>query len=237
MMLDIDELRRVNFGVRVDDVGAEAAVRDSSGAAKREGLLVSSVRPGSAAAKAGLLVEDVITAVNSKAVGSVIDFHLDMLEMPLDTKMTFSVWRDEGARGGRHRESIDVVLRQRPKPDAVRLADEFFGLKVGEVTKELERRYKIVAPLGSVVVLGVRRGSPADSVGVAEGDVLLSVGNKPIENLDQLGRILELVAPDTLVQMTLAGIRSPAGWNFRQRVQYTCTMQAQGDATTRRIEL
>ena len=46
-------------------------------------------------------VGDVITAVDDAPVGSVIEFHLDLLEMSVDREVEFAVWRAEGADGGR----------------------------------------------------------------------------------------------------------------------------------------
>ena len=62
-------------------------------------------------------------------------------------------------------------------------------------------------PSGGVIVAGVRRGGPAASAGIEAGDVIVSVGGRPVQSADEIAVALAGRAPgDRLaVQLERAG--------------------------------
>jgi len=61
--------------------------------------------------------------------------------------------------------------------------EEKLGATVQELTPQLAARYRIVGIKQGVVVIGVEEGSIADEIGLQEGDVILEINRKKIENL------------------------------------------------------
>ena len=80
---EMEELRRLlrnapdrEFGVRVET--PEEALRDQLGLKEGEGLIVVEVKPGTAAAKAGLRKHDLVTTLDGRAVGDRWAFRRDV---------------------------------------------------------------------------------------------------------------------------------------------------------------
>ena len=167
-MLNVDRLRRIDLGLEVAQQSDESASEKTGGK-----VVVQSVWPGGAADKAGLAAGDVLVSIDGQAVRSDLDFLLYMLEAPVGQTVRFEVkWKKDKSY------HCAVVLRERPKPDGVALAEELFGMKVGELTAGTIRKYEIVGNPGDVVVLAAERNSPAAYAGIEPGDVLVVMNDK-----------------------------------------------------------
>lgn len=59
------------------------------------------------------------------------------------------------------------------------------GATVQDVTPGLRERYEIPANVQGVVVVAVEPNTPAAGAGLEEGDVIISINNKPVETLAQ----------------------------------------------------
>ena len=66
----------------------------------------------------------------------------------------------------------------------------WIGVEAQEITPELAESFKLPAT-GGAIIAGVMRGSPADRAGIRPGDVLVTIGGKPVK--DPQG-MLELIA-------------------------------------------
>jgi len=223
LLINIDTLRRIDFGLTVRDPQPESSIQEKAG------LIVQAIQPDCAAERAGFQIGDVITAVDGKQVSSAINFYLDMVECPAGSKLTFDVWRksDAGAaKANQPGENLTLVLelRQRPKPDAVKLAEQMFGMKVDSLSEQLARRYGIYGNKGSVVVLRIERGSPADNAGIKPGDILAAINNDIIENIEQLGLKLEVIPAGAMVKLTFTRSAQPG-----LLVQFETTLRARSD--------
>jgi len=80
-------------GIRVEDLTDQ--LRDYFGVGSNNGVLVTSVDAGSAAAKAGLRAGDVITAVDSRNIRAAADFSR---EMRAGTRPVLKIFRDKQER-------------------------------------------------------------------------------------------------------------------------------------------
>jgi serine protease Do len=148
---------------------------------EREGVLVGQVYPGTGAAKAGLSSGDIIKAVDDKPVMNVNELVKEIQNnKKVGQKVKLSIIRDGKPM------SIDVTTTAMPEKAELtkeKEEEEKLGARVQELTPQLAARYRISGIRQGVVVLGVEDGSIADEIGLQEGDVILEINRKKIENL------------------------------------------------------
>ena len=164
------------LGVTLQDVSAPLAA--SFGLKSPDGALVSSVAPGSAAARAGLKAGDVITAVDGDAVHVAGDVSSRIGMAKPGDRMTLVLWRDKS------RVDVPVSLGRVDSATAQAEAPAD-GEKLGLALRPLER-----AELRSVGVdhglLVEQASGPARMAGIEPGDVLLALNGKPVEKVEQV---------------------------------------------------
>jgi serine protease Do len=90
----VAESRQDDFGMTVQPV--TSAIAQSLGLERAEGLLVSSVQPGSAADEAGLRRGDVITQINRSTVRDLADYKREIARAE-GKSILFLVKRDKGS--------------------------------------------------------------------------------------------------------------------------------------------
>jgi len=71
-----------------------------------------------------------------------------------------------------------------------------------ELPRAIVRRHELVAPHG-VLVLSVEPGSPAETAGLREGDVLIAFEERPLRSIDDLHRTLTLIDLRRSYRLTL----------------------------------
>jgi serine protease Do len=146
---------------------------------EKEGVLVAQIHPGTGAEKAGLTSGDIIKSVDDKAIKNVNELIKEIQKKKVGQKVKLSVVRDGKPT------TIEVTTSAMPdKPEATKEKEieEKLGARVQELTPQLAARYRISAEIKrGVVVTGVEEGSPADDIGLQEGDVILEINRKKIE--------------------------------------------------------
>jgi serine protease Do len=99
----------------------------------------------------------------------------------------------------------------------------FLGIQIETLTSQLRSAYNFV-PTQGAVVLQVQQGSPADSAGLQEGDVITSLDGKAITSADQLSSAIQADKPGQTVKIGL--------WRGQQQMTLPATLgsssQAQG---------
>jgi serine protease Do len=73
------------------------AMAENLGLERGEGLVISSVKPGSAAEEAGLRRGDVITQVNRRPVRNLADYNREIAQRENGKSILFLVKRDRGS--------------------------------------------------------------------------------------------------------------------------------------------
>ena len=170
------KVEHARLGVTLQDLSAPLAA--SFGLDSPNGALVSSVMPGSAAAKAGLKAGDVITAVDGEAVHVAGDVSSRVgLARPGD-KLKLDLWRDKS------RVSETVALGRADKDVQEASAAPERG-SLGLALRPLERQELRGSGLDhGLLIEGVT--GPAQLAGVQPGDVLLALNGKPVQDVDQV---------------------------------------------------
>ena len=170
------KVEHARLGVTLQDLSAPLAA--SFGLEAPDGALVSSVQPGSAAAKAGLKAGDVITQVDGEKVRVAGDVSSRVgLARPGD-KLKLELWRDKT------RVSETVALGRADK-DVQEAAATPQGGSRGLALRPLERQELRGSGLDHGLLIE-RVTGPAQLAGVQAGDVLLALNGKPVQDIEQV---------------------------------------------------
>ena len=170
-ILDFGEVRRGLLGVSIQTIDTESA--KALGAEVNSGALVSAIEPGSAAEQAGLHVDDIIITVNEKKIDNSRE-----LANAIGLKRSGETVSIEFVRDGRTRK-IEATLGQR-------IITQSSGSDVHPGLQGARFATSSTSATGGVDVTEVEAGSSAAQRGLREGDVIIAVNRKQVQNLQQL---------------------------------------------------
>ena len=198
---------RGQLGVAVQEITPDRA--KGFGLPNTGGALVSDVTAGSAAAKAGLQVGDVITSVDGKTVGTSSDLPPLIGTLAPGSKVALGVVRDgkprtvnavlDNQRDTAAADGDDDAAEATAGPAAAASAESVLGLGVADLDAPARRQ------LGLNPGEGVRitRVSPSldSDVRLAPGMVILRVGNAPVGSVAELNRLVRGARPGDVVML------------------------------------
>ena len=176
------------------------------------GMLVSSVVEDGPAEAAGLHRGDIVTTLNGKTVGNSDQFRNLIARSVPGTTVDLSVFRL-----GNHRR-VALTLGKRPAAEEI-IGPRFAGpvsqryrgfrpvgarivphLLAEEITPDLAEALQLPQESGPFVAF-INPNSPVAGIGIRDGDVILSLGDKRIDNLDDLTEALDNYEPGTRVRV------------------------------------
>ena len=213
-LVDKGTVRRAYLGVVIQPVSYELA--EQFGVEVREGVVVSEVRSGTPAAKAGLEPGDVIVEFNGQPVASPRELQGLVEKAPIDKKQPMLIVRDG------KRKKMSVVVREQPaefglamnSSDATTPSEathfEKFGLQVEKLTKDVAEKLGLKTDEG-VVITEVKPGSLADMAGLDSGNVIVGANRKPVKSVADLK---EAINEKSLDEGVLLLIRTADGSRF-----------------------
>lgn len=170
------KVEHARLGVTLQDLSAPFA--ESFGLNAPDGALVSSVQPGSAAAKAGLKAGDVIIGIDGEPVRVAGDVSSRVGMARPGDKLKLELWRDK------NRVSETVSLGRADK-DVQEASAAPEGGRLGLALRPLERQELRGSGLDhGLLIEGVT--GPAQLAGVQPGDVLLALNGKPVQSVEQV---------------------------------------------------
>ena len=175
------------------------------------GIVVERVEPNSPADKAGLKAGDVITAVNGRAVKTGDDLVSPITVTPIGSSVRVTYVRDRKSQ----ETSVSVADRAKLFPaTAGNQGDEQggeaspvdFGLRVEEITPDIERRLGL-GPQKGVIVVEVQPASFGEDIGFSRGDVIVEANHEPVSNLADWRRMTSKLKPgvNALFKVTRGG--------------------------------
>jgi serine protease Do len=186
-------VKRGWLGVSIQPV--TEAIAQALGLPGEGGAIVASVEPDSPADKAGIESGDVILSVDDRTVEGPRELARIVAGLNSGKSTEMVVWR----QGDKRTLSVEIGELQQPAqaasggPDKQPGATSAFGggARLGPLTQEVRERYDIADTVKGVIVAGVEPGSLAAERGVRTGDVMTKIGERQIENLDDVQAALE----------------------------------------------
>jgi len=168
------------LGVRPQEITRELAeARDLEGT---EGVIIASVEDDTPASKAGLEAGDVVTHFDGVSVETVPQFRRVVASVNPGEEVEVRIVRDGKAR------TLTAVLEERrdtfvPEEEPEEEEVKWFGLGVVELDDPMIEDLDVAATAG-VFVVEVESGSPAEDAGIMAGDVIIRIGERDIEGID-----------------------------------------------------
>jgi serine protease Do len=202
------KITRGRIGVEVKRLGNDDV--DALGLKSKEGALVALVQPGSAAAKAGLELGDVIVGYNGKPVKK----NDDLVSMVMATKPGTTV-PVRVLRNGRE-QTVSVTIDELDleaettqtrngtsdtPPEAETTAG--FGLALNNITPDVARRLRLPDGTTGALIVDVEQGGAANRAGLSPGDVIVAVGRQKVNSATEAQRELAKVASGRSVTMNV----------------------------------
>jgi serine protease Do len=162
----------------VDPQQITAELQSSLGLGSSQGVIVSSVRKGTPAEKAGLKRYDIILELNGSKIESVEKFRRIIADTAPGTSLKIKVLRDEQILDleANAAERNERAFTELPLP---RVLPDKLGLKVADLSTELREQFNIPESISGIVVLQTKSGLQADESGLERGDVIVEVNKKP----------------------------------------------------------
>jgi Do/DeqQ family serine protease len=175
------------LGISVQDLTPEMA--EQFQVKEKEGILVAQVHQGTGAEKAGLVSGDIIKSVDDKTIKNTSELIKEIQKKKVGQKVKLGLVRDGKPT------TLEVTTSAMPdKPEAIKEKEieEKLGARVQELTPQLTARYRISNEIKrGVVVISVEDGSPADELGLQEGDVILEINRKKIETIKDFEKAIK----------------------------------------------
>jgi len=176
-IIEFGEVRRGLLGIMGQDI--DSGLADAMNLDVNQGAFVSEVSPDSAADKGGIQAGDIITEINSRAVVSFQELRAKVASKGAGAKLELTVLR-KGKR-----EKLNVVLGDATQNLVV--AKEIHpALEGATLTNGKSEQGD-----NGVVVSGIGLRSPASRIGLKDGDVIIGINRKKVDNLVQLRTELE----------------------------------------------
>jgi serine protease Do len=179
-LINSGSVTRGYLGVGIQDVTRDIA--DSVGLADASGAIVSNVAEDGPAGPAGVKSGDIVTAVDGDAIEDALDLSRTIAGKAPDSTVELTIWRD-GAEtkvsvklGTLNEEQVaEADQDQAPVPPAPVAGETSVGLTlVPNADGE-----------GGLLVQQVDPESAAAEKGLAVGDLILEVDNKPVASVDE----------------------------------------------------
>ncbi|MFP3939532.1 MAG: Do family serine endopeptidase [Thermoanaerobaculia bacterium] len=199
-LLEFGEVRRPLLGVRVSDVTAVDA--EVYGLDEVRGADVASIDPDSPAAEAGLELGDVILAVDGEEIAGATELTTELAKHEPGERVELTIVRDG------ERRTVEAVLgrfeTEQPTGGtrAQETATRALGFSVEPLTPAVAEQLGYEGPQG-VVIRDVAPFSAAANAGVQQGQILLQVNGRDVQDPADLEVIAEDVERGDVVSLRL----------------------------------
>lgn len=190
------------LGARGQTVDSDLA--RSLGLSRPSGVLINSVHPKGPAAKAGVKVGDVVVSVNAKEIADTNTLKFRIATLSVGTSAAFSLMR----RG----QVVDISVPLQSAPEIpqrdlslISGTNPYAGAEVANLSPALAEEISFDTDAAGVVVMRVKRGSPADRIGLEPGDILLRLNGTEIVSVSKLRQMVRREYSNWLIEIVRGG--------------------------------
>ena len=182
------KVRRGQLGVGVERVTSDIA--ESLGLSEAKGVIVSSVKAGSAAERAGIRRGDIITAIDGSPVSETNAFRNRVASLGPGAETTLTILRDN--REQKIKATLGEFVAENAKTNeesessAPGPASGKLGISVAPITPEIAQQLQLPASTQGVVIENIDPTGAATEAGLARGDVIEEVNRQPIRSAADL---------------------------------------------------
>jgi serine protease Do len=172
----------------IDETMAQALGLD-----KTRGVVISETTKGGPAEKAGLKRSDVILEFEGKKVGDTVSLRNMVVETKPGTRVEVTILRD-GKEKSVTLELGELPVEEVATAETREKAVSDIGIEVETLTPSVASKLGYEGEEG-VVVTRVKAGSPAETAGIAEGDLIKEVNKEKVKSASEYERALATSKP------------------------------------------
>lgn len=188
------KVRRGQLGITVRRVDSDMAT--SLGMAETKGVIVNSVRPGSAAERAGIHQGDVITAIDGTPVNDSNAFRNRVAGAGPGNDVTLTILRDNREQKIKATlgEFTSETTQSGDRGDGAEpngTGEGKLGVSVVPLTPDIIAELNLKPGTQGVVVDSVDPAGPAVAAGIQRGDVIQEVNRQPVRSAADLRSAIE----------------------------------------------
>ena len=183
------------LGVEIQPVNR--AISRGFGLDKEEGVLINRVLANSPAARAGLKRGDILIEFAGKKVNSVTDLQNLVSAQKPGTEVVAKIWRErkileKNIKIGEMPAEIEGSEKEE-KPEEEKVSGEFncWGAKFSEVSPGLLQKYNLASDATGIIAIEVPGNSLAADMGLLEGDLIMGINQKPVNNISDFRRLVK----------------------------------------------
>lgn len=185
------------LGVTLSDLDKDSA--GELGLVGQKGAFVSQLFAGAPADKGGIKPGDYIVELNGKPVAGVEQLQLMVGDLKAGDTASFSLIRDG------KRIDLKVKIDERKESVAAENSKYWPGAAVIALSEDVRKSLDIDNSVKGVLVADVLSKTPAMSMGLQRGDVIIGVNGKSVSNLGDFYRELNKVNGDLWFQVSRSG--------------------------------
>lgn len=193
------------LGVKIQVVTKDLA--DALGLEKAEGALVAEVLPDSPAQRAGLKDGDVIISFDGKEVNDMQSLPKIVAETPVGDRVVIELVRQGRRMSLKAKvaemdedQELSINVQQKSKNE-----EKHLGMLLRPLTKSMRQQNGLADDLEGLLVTEVELGSAAYEGGMRSGDIIMQVGRRPVDELDEFRKYVEASDKDSVLLLVHRG--------------------------------
>ncbi|MCP4748258.1 MAG: DegQ family serine endoprotease [Desulfobacteraceae bacterium] len=175
------------LGIGIQDLTSELA--EYYGLKNRKGVLITQVFENDPAAKAGIKANDVIISIDGQNVRTGRELSGIIANTPVGGKTKITLLR------GEKKMMLTATVSKRPDDEQLvsskKENNDGLGLQVAEISPERAQQFGLDAADKGILVVDVKRNSPAHKAGLATGDIIKGINRKKINKLKDYNKIMD----------------------------------------------
>ncbi|MCX8084187.1 MAG: DegQ family serine endoprotease [Calditerrivibrio sp.] len=184
------------IGVGIQDMTPELA--KSMGVKIDHGVVINKVYPNSPAKKAGLQEGDVIIKCNNEKIITSSDLQKIVVNSKIGSEIKCTVIRDS------KEFTVKIITEKMPDDETIakesmqEYKDERLGIKVRNLQPEEADQFN---HKNGVIVVDVVTNSLGETVGIAEGDLIISINRKQIRNIKEFSVVMKSFPKGAIINL------------------------------------